>query len=55
MDIVVKIVDDFEGVIDYICIYGLDYMDCIIIEDDQVVVIFFECVDSVILMYNFLI
>lgn len=33
MDIVVKVVDDVDGVIVYINIFSFSYIDCVIIED----------------------
>lgn len=50
--LVVKLVDDFEVVIDYICFYGLCYIEVILMEDVQVVDCFFVVVDSVGVYYN---
>ncbi len=52
MIIAAKVVDDIDGAIAHIRHYGSDHTDCIISEDEDAAMRFFQRLDSAILMHN---
>ncbi len=52
MDIAAKVVPDIDAAIAHIRTYGSNHTDCIITEDDEAAALFFERLDSAILMRN---
>jgi len=52
MEIAAKLVDDLEAAIDHISTFGSNHTDCIMTEDDPTAALFFQRLDSAILMRN---
>lgn len=52
MIMAVKVVDNIEEAIDHVRTYGSDHTDCIVTEDDAAADLFFQRLDSAILMRN---